>query len=106
MSRKPRVLSTPAATILRRFVADPDAELHGFEIIRETGIPSSTLYPALRLLAEDRGYLTSRHEQIDPSVDRRPARHLYRLDPATALAAREALAEHAEHNRRVSARGS
>jgi PadR family transcriptional regulator, regulatory protein PadR len=108
MSRKPRVLSDPAAMILRRFVDDPDAELHGFQIIRETGIPSSTLYPALRSLSEDRGYLTSRHELLDPSIERRPARRLYRLDlnPAAALTAREALAEHAEHKRRVSARGS
>lgn len=100
MSRKPRVLSQAAATILRRFLGSPEDELYGFEIIRETGIPSSTLYPALRLLAEDRLYLTARWEEIDPVAAGRPPRRLYRLEGAAAPAVRAALAERAEHEGR------
>lgn len=104
MSRKQRVLSAPAAAILHRFVGGPSDELYGFEIIRETGIPSSTLYPALRLLAEERKFLTSRWEKIDPVKEGRPPRRLYRLDGAAARAAREALHERVEHQRRVAER--
>jgi len=101
MSRKPRVLSPPAAQILQRFVRAPDDELYGFEIIKETGIPSSTLYPALRLLAEERGFLSSRWEAIDPVKEGRPPRRLYRLNGQARRAAVEALHEHAEHQRRL-----
>lgn len=101
MSRKQRVLSPEAAEILRRFVNAPADELYGFEIIKETGINSSTLYPALRLLAEDRGLLTSRWEHIDPVMEGRPARRLYRLAGHAARDAQTALREHAEHQGRV-----
>lgn len=104
MSRKQRVLSAPAAAILRRFVRAPNDELYGFEIIRETGIPSSTLYPALRLLAEERQFLTSRWEKIDPVKEGRPPRRLYRLDGAAARAARDALHERVEHQQRLAER--
>ena len=99
MSRKIRVLSPESAMILRRFLDSPGDELHGFGIIRETGIRSSTLYPALRALAEERKLLTARCEQIDSASHGRPPRRLYRLDAAAAPAAREALAEHVEHER-------
>jgi PadR family transcriptional regulator PadR len=90
-------LSAPAAVILRRFVEAPNDELYGFQIIRETGIPSSTLYPALRLLYEDRGFLTSRYEKIDPAAEGRPPRRLYRLDIDAAGKAEAALREHEHH---------
>jgi hypothetical protein len=93
MSRKPRILSKPSATILRMFVDDPRAELFGFQILKETGIPPGTLYPALRALAEDREFLLHRLEDIDPVEAKRPARRLYRLNIDNAGAARAALAE-------------
>jgi len=100
MSRKPRVLSPPAAAILQRFMRAPADELYGFEIIRETGIASSTLYPALRVLAEERGFLSSRWEAIDPAKEGRPPRRMYRLNGHARQAANEALREHAEHHKR------
>lgn len=113
MSRKQRVLSQPAAAILRRFLDAPDDELHGFQIIRETGIPSGTLYPALRTLAEQRGLLTSRREDVNELASSRPPRRLYKLKgTAEARAeARDALAEYAAHNasrprRRIGAPGT
>src|SRR5437667_146545 len=96
MARKPRRLSDPAVSILARFVAAPTDELYGFQLINEAGIPSGTLYPALRMLSERRGYLTCRWEAIDPADEKRPRRRLYRLDGKRAEAARREVAEHAE----------
>ena len=97
MSRKKRVLSVPAARILRLFLEDPTGEHYGFEIIRLTEISSGTLYPTLRLLAEERNLLASRWETIDPVAEGRPPRRLYRLDGARTSAALDALREHDRH---------
>jgi len=83
--------------VLQWFVRAPGDELHGFEIIRRTGIPSSTLYPVLRVLAEERGFLVSRWESIDPVAVGRPRRRLYRLDPHATGVAQAALREHLDH---------
>src|SRR5689334_5520157 len=106
MSRKTRVLSVPAATILRRFLESPADELHGFRIIKETSIRSSTLYPALRLLADERGFLKWRWEDTGQRTNYLPPRRLYRLNgtPQSIAAARAALAEHDEHQRQASSR--
>src|SRR5207244_2950328 len=96
MSRKPRVLSDSAAAILGYFVADPEKEAHGFDVIRATGIASGTLYPALRLLSEEKRVLTSRWEARNP-VEGLPPRRFYRLDPDRATAADALLAEHRAH---------
>lgn len=100
MFRQPRVLSAPAAAVLRRFVDAPEDELHGFRIIKETEIPPGTLYPVLRLLGERRGYLRSRWEDIDPRVEKRPPRRFYRLDSDAELAARQELARFEARQRR------
>jgi PadR family transcriptional regulator, regulatory protein PadR len=94
-----RVLSPPAAVVLRRFVDAPEDELHGFRIIKETGIPPGTLYPVLRLLGERRGYLRWRWEDIDPRVEKRPPRRFYRLDGDAELLARQELARFEAHQR-------
>lgn len=108
MSRKKRVLSAPAAEVLQRFVQEPTEEFYGFQIIRETGIKSGTLYPALRALAEEREFLIWRWEDVDPTLEERPPRRLYRLNGHSAGKAKEALAERDEYelrlNRRLSAR--
>ncbi len=49
---------------------------HGYDISRETGLASGTLYPILGRLA-DRGLLETRWEDDPP--EGRPRRHLYRL---------------------------
>jgi DNA-binding PadR family transcriptional regulator len=63
---------------------------HGYELSRDTGIASGTLYPLLMRLAA-RGYLESRWE-LAP-VAGRPARHLYRLSAAGRMYAAEAAAQ-------------
>jgi PadR family transcriptional regulator, regulatory protein PadR len=64
---------------------------YGYDIARQTGLASGTLYPVLARLA-DRGLLEARWEDDPP--EGRPRRHLYRLTAAgaTVAAARPAAA--------------
>ena len=76
-----------AATALLQAVAQ--GYQHGFDIIRITGLPSGTVYPALRRL-EDAEYLTAAWEDARVSQDAgRPSRKYYDITPA----GREALAD-------------
>src|SRR5205809_6269650 len=59
---------------------------YGYDIGRETGLASGTLYPILARLA-DRGLLETHWEQDPP--EGRPRRHLYRLTAAGAARAVE-----------------
>lgn len=56
--------------------AQPADWRYGYDIARETGLASGTLYPILGRLA-DRGLLATRWEE--PAPEGRPRRHLYRL---------------------------
>jgi PadR family transcriptional regulator PadR len=60
---------------------------YGYDIARETGLKSGSLYPILARLAE-LGWLTATWETV--AIPGRPARHLYRLTPAGKAALREA----------------
>lgn len=58
---------------------------HGYELMKETGLSSGTLYPLLMRMA-DRGLVVA--EWREPARLGRPARHAYRLTAAgVALAA-------------------
>jgi DNA-binding PadR family transcriptional regulator len=59
---------------------------HGYDLSRETGLASGTLYPILGRLT-DRGMLETRWEEDHPGG--RPRRHLYRLTAQGALRAAE-----------------
>ena len=55
---------------------------YGFGIMDATGLPSGTVYPALRRL-ERTGLLVARWEdEAEAHRDRRPARRYYELSPA------------------------
>lgn len=71
---------------------EPDGWRHGYDIARETGLRSGTLYPVLIRLAE-RGMVEARWD--DGVVPGRPRRHLYRITADGATVAR------AQHTRRV-----
>jgi PadR family transcriptional regulator PadR len=77
--------------VLRALLADPTAELYGVEIGDAAGLRSGTVHPILARL-EGLGWVTSRWEDIDPSVEGRPARRYYAIDPNGEAAARNALA--------------
>lgn len=70
---------------------------HGYEIAKETGLKSGTLYPILIRLS-DRGLMEARWEDEQPVGW--PRRHLYRLTGEGLAQARAALAA-ARSGRRV-----
>ncbi len=70
---------------------DPPVERYGLELMRATGQPSGTLYPILARLQEA-GWVRAGWEDVDPSVEGRPARRYYSLTAEGAAAARTELA--------------
>src|SRR6478609_6667335 len=52
---------------------------HGYDLMKETGLSSGTLYPLLMRMA-DKGLIEA--EWRDPAQPGRPARHVYRLTTA------------------------
>ncbi len=71
-----RKLSPQALSVLAVLCAEPLTWRHGYDLARETGLKSGTLYPILIRLA-DRGWLEARWEDEQPAG--RPRRHRYRL---------------------------
>ena len=85
-------LSGPALRMLKIFIEHPTKEFSGAEIGKVTGIGSGTLYPLLARFEQER-WLTSRWEKIDPSEEKRPRRHFYKITSHGQNSARQALAE-------------
>lgn len=79
--------SAQTRAVLASLVGERDRWRHGYELSKETGLASGTLYPLLIRLA-DRGYLESKWEDSDSPG--RPPRHLYRLSSAGRQYATEA----------------
>lgn len=72
---KPIRLSPQTLQVLDRFSERPTAWRYGYELSRETGLKSGTLYPILMRLAKHR-LLETRWVQTEAGV---PPRHTYRL---------------------------
>jgi len=69
-------LSHTAAMILQAIEA---GRVYGFSVMETTGLPSGTVYPALRRL-EREGLIRSQWEsQAVAEADQRPARKYYRI---------------------------
>jgi PadR family transcriptional regulator PadR len=82
-------LSAETLRVLERFV-DRSADWHyGYELSRETGLKSGTLYPILMRL-EKHKLLEARWVTTEDGV---PPRHTYRLTPNGLELARTRLAE-------------
>jgi PadR family transcriptional regulator PadR len=84
-------MTVAVATALRVFLDDVAAPQYGYELMRLTGFASGKLYPILARL-EAAGWLDRQWEEIDPTVERRPARRWYRLSKDGAARARQELA--------------
>lgn len=84
----PLRLTHATSLILRAMAA---GHRHGFEIMEASGLPSGTVYPALRRL-ESWAHVTSEWEDEDAAhASGRPRRRLYALTPSGhALAAQAA----------------
>ena len=91
--------SDQTTRVLATLQAEPSRWRHGYQLARETGLQSGTLYPILIRLA-DRGLVEACWEQEQPAG--RPRRHLYRLTDDGLAAARSALAGTAPQQHRPS----
>jgi PadR family transcriptional regulator PadR len=91
-------LTVAVAKVLRVFLDDVSTTRYGYDLMRQTGFPSGKLYPILARL-QRAGWLIREREDIDPAVEGRPVRALYRLSPAGVRAARTELAALAEQLR-------
>ena len=76
--------------VLRAFLDDSAGEHYGLELIERSGVKGGALYPLLVKL-EERGWVSSRWEDIDESVEGRRKRRYYRLTADGAAAAVEVL---------------
>ena len=74
--KSPR-LSPQTLRVLERFVDRPTAWRYGYELSRETGLKSGTLYPILMRLAKF-SLLETKWVTTEDGV---PPRHTYRLTP-------------------------
>jgi len=70
-------LSRQTLQVLDAFLEAPRDWKYGYDISRNTGLKSGTLYPILMRLA-DRKLLETSWETVEPG---KPPRHLYRLTP-------------------------
>lgn len=86
---QPRKPSRLAIRLLRTMLSAPGEWRHGYDLTRETGLQSGTLYPLLMRLA-DEGLLEA--EWQPAAREGRPARHAYRLTPAGIATAHAAAA--------------
>jgi PadR family transcriptional regulator, regulatory protein PadR len=87
-----RRITRQTERILETLMSDPAAQWWGSRIAPAAGLKSGTLYPAL-LRMERFGWLTWQWEDIDPTLEKRPRRRLYRLTGAGELAARQIAAQ-------------
>lgn len=78
--------------VLRVMLDDPSASRYGFDIAREAGMATGSLYPILARL-EQIGWLESYWEDQTPETEGRPRRRYYRLTDDGAVAAHSALQE-------------
>lgn len=78
-------LSPQTLQVLDAFLETPKDWRYGYDISRNTGLKSGTLYPILMRVAEH-GLLETSWENVEPG---KPPRHLYRLTPNGLGFARE-----------------
>jgi DNA-binding PadR family transcriptional regulator len=86
--KTPRI-SPQTLQVLEKFIESPTEWRYGYELSRETGLKSGTLYPILMRL-EKYTLLEARWMATEDGV---PPRHTYRLTPNGVELARAKLAE-------------
>ncbi|ESQ88574.1 transcriptional regulator [Asticcacaulis sp. AC460] len=72
-------ISPQTRTVLAALVVQPQAWRYGYDLSKETGLKSGTLYPLLIRLADDGLLETEWRQPLQPG---RPPRHAYRLTAA------------------------
>jgi DNA-binding PadR family transcriptional regulator len=84
-------VTVAVAVVLRVFLSDPAEQRYGYDLMKQTALGSSKLYPILDRL-ERAGWLCRDPEIVDPAVAGRPPRVFYRLTGTGQRAARLELA--------------
>ena len=83
-------LSPQTALVLDAFLERPRTWRYGYDISRDTGLKSGTLYPILIRLA-DHEVVETRWETTESG---KPPRHMYRLTPEGLRSARAQLRDY------------
>lgn len=91
MARQPQI-TYHGLRLFALMAPDPGAWWWDTKISAELGVRSGTIYPLLARL-ESAGWLESSWEKIDPRVQGRPRRRLYRLTADGIRIATDALNE-------------
>ncbi len=77
--------STQARALFSAMLQQPRAWQYGYELSKQTGLKSGTLYPLLMRLS-DQGLLESQWQE--PERPGKPPRHAYKLTPSGLALAR------------------
>jgi len=85
--------SVQTLSVLNEFLQTPLDWRYGYDISRNAGLKSGTLYPILMRLAEQR-VLETRWETAEPG---KPPRHMYRLTAGGLRYARQQVNSTAKH---------
>jgi DNA-binding PadR family transcriptional regulator len=87
---RPANASRQTHLLLAALLEEPRRWRHGYELAKQTGLKSGTLYPLLMRLS-DQGLLDARWSESDQPG--KPPRHLYRPTAAGLALAREQRAQ-------------
>jgi PadR family transcriptional regulator, regulatory protein PadR len=88
-------MSPQTVLVLMEFLQTPSDWKYGYDISRDTGLKSGTLYPILMRLA-DRALLETRWETTEAG---KPPRHMYRLTASGLKLARQEFPSKARRSR-------
>ena len=83
-------MTVASLKVLKAFLDAKRYRAAGADLIKATGLPSGTIYPALSRF-EDAGWLRGEWEDVDPSEAGRPRRRFYQLTGAGQRVAHERL---------------
>lgn len=89
---RPLRMTLATEAVLRVLLDDPTMPRYGFDVAREAGIATGSLYPILARL-EQMGWVGSTWEEQGPGNEGRPRRRYYRLTGMGETCARQALHE-------------
>ena len=87
---KPKLTRSVRLILQALLDANDDHPMYGFQLLKQTGLESGTLYPALLRLHKE-GVVAGEREEGEPAVLGRPLRTYYRLTGEGELWARRAL---------------
>jgi|SRR5579883_2644926 len=82
-------MSRQTVSVMESLLADPNAWRYGYDISRETGLKSGTLYYPILMRLTANSFVETRWEESEPG---RPPRHMYRLTPTGRQEAQRFLA--------------